>query len=67
MRLWMAMVEGSRSEGGQKDDLLLQRPAKYRPHRPHRYECSDLQVFCVVGVVLFYRPQAHPIDRRRKY
>jgi hypothetical protein len=34
--LWRAMVEVSGSEGGQEEDLLSQRPAKYRPHRPHR-------------------------------
>src|SRR5918997_6884429 len=35
---------------GQEDDLLSQRPAEYRPHRPHRHECSDLQGFLAVGI-----------------
>jgi hypothetical protein len=43
------MVEVSRSEGGQKDDLLSQRPAKYRPHRPHRPQSADFQGFRAVG------------------
>jgi hypothetical protein len=30
------MVEVSGSGGGQEDDLLSQRPVKYRPHRPQR-------------------------------
>jgi hypothetical protein len=43
------MVEVRRSEGGQEDDLLSQRPAKYRPHRPHRSQSADFQVFHAVG------------------
>jgi hypothetical protein len=30
--------------------------AKYRPHRPHRYECSDLQDFLAVGTTVGDRP-----------
>jgi hypothetical protein len=41
---------------GQEDDLLSQRPAEYRPHRPHRHECSDLQGFLAVGTAMSYRP-----------
>src|SRR5919107_863992 len=40
---------------GQEDDLLSQRPAEYRPHRPHRHECSDLQGFLTVGTAMSYR------------
>jgi hypothetical protein len=39
-------------------DPLSQDPAKYRPHRPHRYQYSDLQDFLAVGVVVGYRPRA---------
>src|SRR5829696_4757522 len=36
--------------------------AKYRPHRPHHHECSDLQVFRAGGTIMGYRP---PVDRYR--
>jgi hypothetical protein len=51
------MVEVSGSGGGQDDDLLTQRPANYRPYRPHRHECSDLQDFLAGGTLSCYRPQ----------
>jgi hypothetical protein len=31
--------------------------AQYRQHRPHRYECSDLQDFLAGGTLSCYRPQ----------
>ncbi len=36
-------------EGSQEDDLLSQRPAKYRPHRPHRPQSADFQGFRAGG------------------
>ena len=43
--------------GGQEDDHLSLRPAKYRPYRPHRHEYSDLQDFLAGGIVVGYRPR----------
>jgi hypothetical protein len=56
------MVEASGSGGGQEDDLLSQRPAKYRPHRPHRTQSANFQVFRAGGTIMGYRP---PMDRYR--
>jgi hypothetical protein len=59
------MVEVSRLGGSQEGDLLSQRSAKYRPHRLHRHECSDMQDFLVGGIVAGFRPQTGipPADR----
>ena len=56
------MVEVSGSGGGQEDDLLSQRPAKYRPHRPHRRKYCNFQDFRAVGTITGHRP---PVDRYR--
>jgi hypothetical protein len=56
------MVEVSRSEGGQEDDLLSQRPAKYRPYRPPQPQSADFQGFRAGGIITECRP---PVDRYR--
>jgi hypothetical protein len=60
------MVEVSRSEGGQEDDLLSQSPAKCRPHRPHCHECKDFQGFRAVGSIMGYRLPVTITDRTRE-
>ena len=37
--------------------MSLTNVSKYRPHRPHRHECSDLQDFLAVGGLSCYRPR----------
>ena len=56
-RLWRAMVEVSRSGGGQEDNLLSRHLAKYRPHRPHGLECCCLQDFLAVGIDRHHHPR----------
>ena len=50
-RLWRAMVEVSSSGAARRTIYCRNVSAKYRPHRPHRHECSDLQDFLAVGIV----------------
>jgi hypothetical protein len=61
------MVEVRRSEGGQEDDLLSQRPAKYRPHRPHPNLYAGLQDFLAVGITVGDRPSEESYRAPRQY
>ncbi len=46
-----------REAAKEESDLLSQRPAKYRLHRPHRPQSADFQGFRAGGILSCYRPQ----------
>ena len=54
------MVEVSRSGDGQEDHHLSQRPAKYRPHQPHRSHGAEFQGLRAGDTIVGYRP---PVNR----
>jgi len=53
--------------GGQEDDLLLQRPVKYRPHRPHRTKYCYLRDILRAVLTAFITREGGFTDRHRKY
>src|ERR687897_804073 len=46
-----------RTRSGLGEDPWSHEPTKYRPHRPRRLQCGNLQEFRAVDTTLRYRPR----------
>jgi hypothetical protein len=67
MRLWRTMVEGSRSEGGQKDDLRSQRPTNTARIDRTARKVLISRSFMRSVLSIVYQPPGSITDRSRKY